>query len=448
MIKNFLFALACASILTFPMISCAQNDDTEKVVETPNEENANTYKYLNLFGEVFERSRAEYVDEVTDKELIEAALSGMLSELDPHSSYMNADEFADMQVEATGEFGGLGIQVTMDKGLVKVISPIDDTPAAKADIKSGDYIIEIDGAPVMGMTLSQAVDKMRGKVGTPISIRIARESTGESLEKTLKRGLIPIHTVKSRIEDGNIGYIRITQFNQKTAGELTDAMAEIKKELGDEKPVGYILDLRNNPGGVLDGAVAVSDAFLEKGEIVSTLGRNKEAAMRENATAGDLADGLPIVVLINGGSASASEIVAGALQDHGRAVILGTKSFGKGSVQTLMPLGKENGAMRLTTARYYTPSGRSIQAKGIEPDILAQPARIENLKGAEGWHESDLNGALDNNKADKSKTAKSKDKAEPETQEEKEKKAAEQDYQLARAIDLLHALFVYDGLSK
>ncbi|MBL3676298.1 MAG: S41 family peptidase [Alphaproteobacteria bacterium] len=411
---------------------------TPPTPEQPAEENAATYRALNLFGEVFERTRAAYVDEVEDKALIEHALNGMLSELDPHSGYMNAEDFKDLSTQATGEFGGLGIQVTMDNGLVQVVAPIDETPAARAGILPGDYIVEIDGKPVMGMSLDEAVDLMRGAVGAPIEIRVAREGA-EPKVLTLTRETIPIHTVRHRIEEGNVGYIRISSFNQKTAGEVAEALSALSEETGERPLIGYVLDLRTNPGGVLDGAIGAADVFLERGEIVSTRGRDEDRATRENAGPGDLAGGLPMVVLINAGTASAAEIVAGALQDHGRAVVMGTTSFGKGSVQTLMPLGPGQGAMRLTTARYYTPSGRSIQATGIEPDITVEPARIAPLE-SDGWREADLKGALANPNGDVAKEA--PEANEVKTPEEAAAEAAKQDYQLIRAVDLLRALAI------
>ena len=299
-----------------------------------------TYEQLKLFGDVFERVRASYVEEVTDKELMEAAINGMLSSLDPHSSYLNAESFQDMQVQTKGSFGGLGIEVTMENGFVKVVSPIDDTPAFKAGIEAGDFITHLDGEAVLGLTLSEAVDKMRGEVGSDIVLTVRRNEE-EPFDITITRDVIRIQSVRSRVE-GNVGYLRVTTFNQQTSPGLEKAIEEIEAELGDEL-IGYVLDLRNNPGGLLDQAIAVSDAFLEKGEVVSTRGRTEEDSSRYNAAPGDLTNGLPIVVLINGGSASASEIVAGALQDHGRAIVMGTQSFGKGSVQTIMRLG-ENGA--------------------------------------------------------------------------------------------------------
>jgi len=395
-----------------------------------------TYKQLNLFGDVFERVRAQYVDEMTDKELIETAINGMLTSLDPHSAYLNEESFSDMQVRTRGEFGGLGIEVTMENGLVKVVSPIDDTPAYEAGIQAGDYIVEIDGEAVMGLTLSDAVEKMRGKVGTDIDLVVRREGLADPIDITITRDVIRIRSVRHHIEKDSIGYVRITTFNQNTDEAVKAAVDEMKKELGN-KLTGFVLDLRNNPGGLLDQAIAVSDAFLDKGEIVSTRGRSEDDTKRDNASSGDIADGLPIVVLINGGSASASEIVAGALQDHKRGIILGTQSFGKGSVQTVIPL-PGHGAMRLTTARYYTPSGRSIQAKGIEPDIIVEPAKIETL-AVRRFSESDLRGALDSGKED-DKPA--NDNAEEAEGDEEEKPV---DYQLLRAIDLLSGLSLYKG---
>ena len=333
-----------------------------------------TYKELNLFGEVFELVRADYASDVSDDLLVESAINGMLTSLDPHSNYMNAKNFNDMKVQTRGEFGGLGIEVSMDNGFVKVVSPIDDTPAAHAGLKPGDLITQLDGHPVQGMTLPEAVEKMRGPVNSDIKLTI-RRSGRDPFDVKLTRATIKIQSVRSHLIGDDIGYIRITSFNEQTDVGLNNAMKNLKQQAG-SKLRGIILDLRNNPGGLLDQAVAVSDAFLDHGEIVSTRGRRSEDAQRYDARPGDIAAGLPVAVLINGGSASASEIVAGALQDHHRAILLGTRSFGKGSVQTIIPL-PAHGAMRLTTARYYTPSGRSIQAKGIEPDILVEAAKIE-----------------------------------------------------------------------
>lgn len=400
--------------------------------------NSDTYRQLNLFGDVFERVREQYVDEVQDKDLIEAAINGMLTDLDPHSAYLNEDSYKDIQVQTKGEFGGLGIEVTMENGFVKVVSPIDDTPAFRAGVQAGDLITHLDEKPVLGLSLNEAVDLMRGKVGTKIDLKIRREGTAEPVEVTIKRDVIRIRSVRSRVEKEKIGYIRITTFNQNTESGLKKAIKEIEKEAGDNL-IGYVLDLRNNPGGLLNQAIAVSDAFLDKGEIVSTRGRNDDETQRDNATEGDLAKGLPLVVLINGGSASASEIVSGALQDHRRAILMGTQSFGKGSVQTIIAL-PGNGAMRLTTARYYTPSGRSIQAKGITPDILVEPARVEKISTSGLTKESDLRGALDANKA-KKETANNDD----EVKDDSEESESEKDYQLSRAIDLLEGLSLYEN---
>lgn len=405
---------------------------------TPQQSLEDTYRQLNLFGDVFERVRAQYVDERTDEELVETAINGMLTALDPHSAYLDDDDFEDMKVQTSGEFGGLGIEVTMEDGFVKVVSPIDDTPAAEAGVQAGDFITQIDGETVVGLSLSDAVDKMRGKVGTKIVITIAREGAAEPIEVEIIRDIIKIQSVKSRIEEDNIGYIRITTFNQNTQSALEKAIADIKKE-GGEKIIGYVLDLRNNPGGLLDQAISVSDSFLDTGEIVSTRGRNEQDTKRDNATPGDLIDGKPLVVLINSGSASASEIVSGALQDHRRAILLGTQSFGKGSVQTIIPL-PGHGAMRLTTARYYTPSGRSIQAEGIKPDIIVEQARIEELDIRE-IHESDLRGALKNPNKKTIIIDKEDKGADADKKSDKEDKP--QDYQLIRAIDLLRGVALY-----
>ena len=356
-----------------------------------------TYRQLNLFGDVFERVRSEYVEKVTDEQLIESAINGMLTSLDPHSSYLNKKNFQDMQVQTRGEFGGLGIEVTMENGLVKVVSPIDDTPAARAGLQAGDLITHLNAEPVLGMTLNDAVEKMRGAVGTDIKLTVRRGDAGEPFEAVITRAVIKIQSVRSRVE-GNIGYLRITTFNEQTQVGLDKAITKIKADLG-PKLAGFVLDLRNNPGGLLDQAISVSDTFLDHGEIVSTRGRKAEDTQRFNAKPGDLAAGLPVVVLINGGSASASEIVAGALQDHHRAIVMGTQSFGKGSVQTIIPL-QGHGAIRLTTSRYYTPSGRSIQQLGITPDIEVRQARIEEVEPQAGRRrEADLKGALRNDNA-------------------------------------------------
>jgi carboxyl-terminal processing protease len=324
---------------------------------------ADTYRQLNLFGDVFERVRADYVERPDDGKLIETAINGMLAGLDPHSSYMDAKSFRDMQVQTRGEFGGLGIEVTMEDGLIKVVAPIDDTPAAKAGVMANDIITRLDDEQVQGLTLNQAVEKMRGPVNTKIKLTITRKGQDKPIEVSITRDIIRVRSVRSQIEGEDIGYIRLTQFNEQTTEGLKKAISDISAKISEDKLKGYVLDLRNNPGGLLDQAISVSDAFLQKGEIVSTRGRNAEETQRFNARAGDLTKNKPLIVLINGGSASASEIVAGALQDHRRAAVIGTRSFGKGSVQTIIPLGSGNGALRLTTARYFTPSGVSIQAK-------------------------------------------------------------------------------------
>jgi carboxyl-terminal processing protease len=356
---------------------------------------AETYRYLNLFGDVFERVRADYVEKPDDRKLIESAINGMLAGLDPHSSYMDAKSFRDMQVQTRGEFGGLGIEVTMEDGLVKVVAPIDDTPAARAGILANDIITHLDDEPVQGLTLNQAVEKMRGPVNTKIRLKIMRKGQDKPIEVTIVRDIIRVRSVRSRIEGDDVAYVRITQFNEQTTDGLKKALSDIANQVSQDKLKGYILDLRNNPGGLLDQAISVADSFLDKGEIVSTRGRNAEETQRFNARPGDLTKGKPIIVLINGGSASASEIVAGALQDHKRATVIGTRSFGKGSVQTIIPLGSGNGALRLTTARYYTPSGRSIQAKGISPDIEVLQDVPEEMKGRMDTRgESSLRGHL------------------------------------------------------
>lgn len=394
-------------------------------------EEISTYELLNLFGEVMERTKMSYVEEVSDKQLIEAAINGMLTSLDPHSSYLNVDDYKYMTEQTKGKFGGLGIQITSDSGLIKVISPIDDTPAAKAGIKAGDYITEVDGETVIGQTLNDVVNKLRGKVGSKVKVTIKRANK-KPFTVTLRRAEIKVDSVKSEIKDEDILYIRIPSFNEDLSKNVEKAVKNSQKKLKN-KLVGIVIDVRNNPGGLLDQAIGVSDLFLEQGEIVSTRSRNVEDTVKFSATAGDIAKGLPIVVIINEGSASASEILAGALQDHHRAVVIGEKSFGKGSVQTVVQL--PNGAgMRLTTARYYTPSGRSIQAKGIEPDIVVKQSKIEEIED-NGWNisEADLKGALKNEQADKKKANK----------KSKISEADAKDYQLIRAMDLVKALYLY-----
>ncbi len=410
---------------------------------------AETYRLLTLFGDVFERVRAEYVDPTNDRELIENAINGMLTGLDPHSSYMNAKAFRDMQVQTRGEFGGLGLEVTADNGLIKVVSPIDDTPAARAGIKSGDLITMLDGQTVQGLTLNEAVDKMRGPPGSTIKLTIKREGINTPVEVSMQREVIHIQVVRSHLEAGNIGYVRLTSFNEQTDPGLRKAVDDLRAKAGG-KLTGLILDLRNNPGGLLDQAVAVSNDFIDQGEIVSTRARHADDSQRWNAKPGvDLVPGLPVVVLINGGSASASEIVAGALQDQHRAVLLGTRSFGKGSVQTVIPL-QGNGAMRLTTARYYTPSGRSIQGLGITPDIDVASSRTEPARfGPE--READLRGALHNQggtaqpanptpRTDLPAVAKEIPKIPPEGWPTFDPAKEDTDFQLKEAVQVVHAM--------
>ena len=339
-----------------------------------------TYHQLNLFGEIFEQVRVAYVEKPDDNKLVQSAINGMLAGFDPHSSYMDPNGLRDIQVLTRGEFGGLGIEVTMEDGLVKVVAPIDDTPAAKAGVMANDIITKLDNDQVRGLTLNQAVEKMRGPVNTKIKLTIMRKGSDKPIEVTIERDVIRVKSVRSHSDGNDIGYIRITQFTEQTTDGLKKAISDLTSQLGADKIKGFVIDLRNNPGGLLDQAISVSDAFIERGEIVSTRGRNAEETQRFNARSGDLTKGKPLIVLINGGSASAAEIVAGALQDHKRATLVGTRSFGKGSVQTIIPLGAEKGALRLTTARYFTPSGRSIQAKGIEPDIKVLQEVTADLK--------------------------------------------------------------------
>jgi carboxyl-terminal processing protease len=341
---------------------------------------SDTYRTLNLFGDVFERVRADYVEKPDDSKLVESAINGMLAGLDPHSGYMTPSSFRDMQVQTRGEFGGLGIEVTMEDGLIKVVAPIDDTPAAKAGIMANDIITRLNDEAAQGLTIDQAIDKMRGPVNTKIKLTIMRKGSDKPIEVTIVRDIIRVKSVRWHPEGSDIGYIRVTQFSEQTTDGLKQAINDLNSQLGADKIKGYVLDLRNNPGGLLDQAISVSATFLEKGEIVSTRGRNPEETQRFNARHGAMIKGKPLIVLINGGSASASEIVAGALQDQKRATLIGTRSFGKGSVQTIIPLGGGNGALRLTTARYYTPSGHSIQATGITPDIEVLQDVPDNMK--------------------------------------------------------------------
>lgn len=354
---------------------------------------SSTYRELSIFGDVFERVRAQYVTPPKEDQLIENAINGMLTSLDPHSSYMNAKDADDMRTQTRGEFGGLGIEVTMEEELVKVIAPIDDTPAARAGVLAGDFISKIDGQDVRGLKLEEAVEKMRGAVNTPIKLTLIRKGADKPIELTIMRDIIAVRAVKSRVEN-DVGYLRVISFTEKTYDDLEAAINKIKEEVPADKLKGYVLDLRLNPGGLLDQAINVSDAFLERGEVVSTRGRNEEETRRFNATPGDITDGKPVIVMVNGGSASASEIVAGALQDLRRATVLGTRSFGKGSVQTIIPMG-DAGALRLTTALYYTPSGKSIQGTGITPDITVdQPLPAELQGKIEAAGESNLRGHI------------------------------------------------------
>ena len=396
--------------------------------------NEEAYRQLSLFGDVFERVRNEYVEEKTDKELVESAINGMLTALDPHSSYLPDDNFEKMQIKTKGRFGGLGIEVTMDKGFVKVVSPIDDTPASEAGLQPEDYITSVDGESILGLTLSEAVEKLRGPIGSEVVITVQR-GQDEPFEVTIIRDEIKIRSVRHEIYD-NVGYIRLTTFSEQTTPGLVNAIDEIFSTEG-ENLKGFILDLRNNPGGLLNEAITVSDAFLEEGEIVSTRGREDQKTSHAYARPGDIARGMPLVVLINSGSASASEIVAGALKDHKRAILMGTRSFGKGSVQTIIPM-PGHGAIRLTTARYYTPAGVSIQAKGISPDIEVELARIEKIDGA--YREEDLRGALDSSSEDEN--------GDNEAGDEEEVDITKLDFQLARAIDLLQGLSIFGQMNN
>ena len=391
----------------------------------PADNEISEYDYLKFLGESIEKIKTDYVEHVENKEIVESAINGILSSLDPHSSFLNAKNLEDMKIQTKGLFGGLGIEVTMENGFVKVISPIDDTPAYKAGIKAGDYITHLNKKSVIGLTLDEAVGKMRGPVGSKLKVTIGRANM-EPFDITIKRDVIKITSVRSRIEK-DVGYVRITTFSEQTNKSTKEAIKKLKKN---KNLKGFVLDLRNNPGGLLEQAVYVSDLFLEKGEIVSTRGRDSENPETYKAKPGDVINGLPLVVLINGGSASASEIVAGALQDHKRAIILGTQSFGKGSVQTIIPV-NPYGALRMTTARYFTPSGRSIQKKGISPDIVVDEAKLEKVKKRNGNRESDLRGALDN------------PNQEMENNDTNNEKESTNDFQLSRALDLVRGISLY-----
>ena len=435
--KKFALAAATGSVLGV----LATTQIAGPLIAQEADRNTSVYEQLDLFGDIFERIRAQYVEEVDSAKLIEAAINGMLTSLDPHSSYLSPDDADDMRVQTRGEFGGLGIEVTQQDGWVKVVSPMDGTPADAAGIQSGDLITAVDGESLMGFTLDEAVDLMRGPVGSEIVITVVREGVSEPFDVSIIRDTIRLTAVRVRQEGDSI-VLRITTFNDQTMANLSDGLAkQIEEAGGIDKVNGIIVDLRNNPGGLLNQAVFVADAFLEEGEIVSTRGRNPQDGERFNATAGDLTSGLPIVVLINGGSASASEIVAGALQDHRRAIVIGTKSFGKGSVQTVMPL-RGDGAMRLTTARYYTPSGRSIQALGIQPDIIVQqpvlhPGDEPESTTSQFRSEADLRGSLNNDSLTEDEIRQIE---EDRARAEATAALREEDYQLAYAIDILKGL--------
>ncbi|MCI4664925.1 MAG: S41 family peptidase [Neomegalonema sp.] len=411
-------------------------------------ETATVYRDLELFGDILDRVRADYVEPVKEGKLIESAVNGMLSSLDPHSSYLSPASFDDMREQTSGKFGGLGIEVTMESGFVKVVAPIDDTPASRAGMKAGDYITHLNGEQILGLTLAEAVEKMRGEVGSTIKLTVVRKGVEEPFEVSITRAIITIKAVKSRLE-GDIGYVRITTFNEQTTRGLQAAIKSLREKAGDKKLRGFVVDLRNNPGGLLDQAVSVTDTFLERGEIVSTLGRDKRRGSRFEAKPGDLTAGLPIVILINSGSASASEIVAGALQDHRRAVIVGEKSFGKGSVQTIVPL-SNGGALRLTTQRYYTPSGRSIQKLGIEPDILVKPLKLADEKKASARRRSEasLPGSLENDRAKAEEKKKKSEAGKADAARKHREELIKSDYQLAYALDLIRGVTAFRKLGE
>ena len=427
--RNTILGVVFGMLMAFPLTGLTANSDT--------------YHQLDLFGDVFERIHSDYVTEVEDADLIEAAINGMLASLDPHSNYLNPDNFRNVQVQTRGEFGGLGIEVTMEDGLVKVVSPIDDTPAARAGIEAGDLITHLNDEAIMGLSLQEAVDKMRGPIHTKLILTVVRQGVDKAFKITIVRDIIRVQSVRFRREE-NVAYVRITQFNEQTISGLDKALKDLKKDLGDDIE-GVVLDLRNNPGGLLDQAIAVSDAFLNQGEIVSTRGRNKRDSSRWQAKKGDLAEGQPIIILINGGSASASEIVAGALQDHRRAIVLGTRSFGKGSVQTIIPLSSgSDGALKLTTAKYFTPSGRSIQAKGIDPDIIVElkpDGEVLEIRS-----ESDLRNHLDAEEEESEDQPHDNSILDDIPAEilELERPLTDdvEDYQLTRALQILHGITV------
>ena len=427
-----LLAAGIAGLMAITLPAIALGDEDEE-----------TYRQLNLFGDILERVRDEYVEEVSVSDLIDAAIEGMIGSLDPHSKYHNPKSYKEVQVQARGEFGGLGIEVTMDGGYVKVIAPIDDTPAQRAGIEPGDLVTHLDDEPVLGLTLQQAVDKMRGPPDSEIVLTIRRDGVEEDFEVPITRAIIKIRSVRARVVNDEVILARISTFSEHTSDDLDEILGDLWEEQGDEV-LGVVLDLRSNPGGLLDQAIAVSDAFLEKGEIVSTRGRESDSIYRFNAQEGDIIDDQPLVVLIDSGTASASEIVAGALQDHGRALILGTRSFGKGSVQTVYPLGGPGGGLRLTTARYYTPSGRSIQEHGIDPDIVVEQIRPEpEEETLPERREEDLRGHLDN----EGSTIQDEEDPPAEETAEVEDDPTDGDYQLARAIEHLRGAHILSGQS-
>jgi carboxyl-terminal processing protease len=392
--KNSIFFLGTAAGICLTLLVTGPQG-AQWVAAAKAAANADTYSQLNLFGEVFERVKTDYVEKPDDAKLVEGAINGMITSLDPHSRYMNDSAWREMQETTHGEFGGLGIEVTMEDGLIKVVAPMDDTPAAKAGILSGDLVTQIDDEAVQGLTLEQAVNKMKGPINTKTKLTIIRKGKDAPIDVTIVREIIRVRPVSYHVDGGNIGYIRISSFNEQTTSELKTAISDISKQVPSDSLAGYVVDLRNNPGGLLDQAVSVSSAFMARGEVVSTRGRTPEETQRFTARGGDLIKGKPLVVLINGGSASASEIVAGALHDHKRATLVGTRSFGKGSVQTIIPLGAGNGALALTTARYFTPSGRSIQAKGVAPDIeVLQDVPDELKTRSETKGEASMRGHL------------------------------------------------------
>jgi carboxyl-terminal processing protease len=460
-------SVALLAFLAIPAATTSFGQDkADKSAAATGGDKSELYQQLNLFGDVLERVRRDYVEPVDEKTLMENAINGMLASLDPHSSYMNPKQYKDMQVQTKGEFGGLGIEVTMENGVIKVVSPIDDTPASKAGIQPGDLIFALDGQPVLGLTLQEAVDKMRGKIGSAIKLSLRRASAKDPIEVTLTRESIKVKSTKYHLE-GDVGYIRVTSFTEQSTSGVLDAVEKLKKEAGG-KIKGYVLDLRNNPGGLLDQAISICDAFMDKGEIVSVKARKAEDIQRWNAKPGDVANGLPIVVLVNGGSASASEIVAGALQDQHRAIILGTRTFGKGSVQTIMQV-TGGGAIRLTTALYYTPSGRSIQKEGIKPDIEVEQAKVETIQQRMSFREADLRGSIANPNQKLPEGPKPSDAAKPgdkkddkptagqppaapsvpaaptQTDPDEPPKDSVADYQLLRALDLIRGISLYSS---